>query len=207
MTKYRIDTYIVDDHTMLNEGLTEALNRSPAIHVSRSFTTLEECRTALALRQPDILLLDISMPDGDGVDFCQWVARKYPKIRIVALTIHDEYSIIRRMINAGVNGYVLKSASVEELTKAICSVWKGQTYLSPCVANIIREGSVKSVILTNVEKNILRLICKGLTNPQIAQQLSLSHETIKWYRKRLLAKLNVKNTACLVTLAIKEHLI
>lgn len=206
MTKYRIDVYIADDHAMLNEGLTEALNRTDTIHVSRSFTTLAECRAALKVRQPDVLLLDISMPDGDGTSFCQWMMKEYPKVLIVAATIHDEYSVIRHMLDAGVNGYVLKSAPVEELAKAICTVWKGQNYISQKAEEILRAGSTKAVVLTGVEQNILRLICDGMTNPQIAQQMGLSTETINWYRKRLLAKFGVNNTASLIRLAIKEHL-
>lgn len=206
MTKYRIDVYIADDHAMLNEGLTEALNRTDTIHVSRSFTTLAECRAALKVRQPDVLLLDISMPDGDGTSFCQWMMKEYPKVRIVAVTIHDEYSVIRHMLDAGVNGYVLKSAPVEELAKAICTVWKGQNYISQKAEEILRAGSTKAVVLTGVEQNILRLICDGMTNPKIAQQMGLSTETINWYRKRLLAKFGVNNTASLIRLAIKEHL-
>lgn len=207
MTKYRIDIYIVDDHTMLNEGLTEVLNKSDMMHVSRCFTTLTECQTALRQRQPDILLLDISMPDGDGVEFCQWLVKEYPKVKVIAVTIHDEYSIIRRMLEVGVHGYILKSAPMEELVKAICSVWKGQTYVSPQAEEIIRKGSSMTVTLTSVEQNILRLICDGLTNPQIAKQIGLSGETVNWYRKRLLAKLGVKNTVNMVTLVMKEHLI
>lgn len=207
MTQYRIDVYIVDDHAMLNEGLTEVLNRNAMMHVSRTFTTLAECRSALEKRQPDVLLLDISMPDDDGIAFCQWLMKEYPKVRIVAVTIHDEYSIIQRMLDAGVHGYVLKSAPVEELAKAICTVWKGQSYLCPLVKSILHEGSTKAVTLTNVEQNILRLICNGLTNPQIADRLSLSTETVNWYRKRLLTKLGVKNTAQLVSLALRQQLV
>lgn len=207
MTKYRIDVYIADDHTMLAEGLTERLNHSNMIHVSRCFTTLAECRTALTLRQPDVLLLDISMPDGDGVHFCQWVTKEYPKIRIIAVTIHDEYSVIQRMLAAGVNGYILKSDSVEELEKAICSVWRGESYIGSRPADIIRQSSESAIILTNTEQSILRLICNGLTNPQIAGQLRLSTETVNWYRKRLLAKFGVKNTAGLVAQAMRQQLV
>ena len=207
MTKYRIDVNIVDDHTMLNEGLTEALNRSAMIHVSRCFTTLAECRAALELRTPDVLLLDISMPDGSGTDLCQMLIRDFPKVRTIAVTIHDEYSVIRRTLEAGVNGYVLKSATVEELEKAICTVWRGNCYISPPVADILREGSAGAVTLTSAEQNILRLICDGLSNPQIAERLSLSTETVNWYRKRLLAKFGVGNTAALVALTMREKLV
>lgn len=206
MMKYRIDVNIVDDHAMLAEGLTEALNRSATIHVSRSFTTLAECRAALKERRPDILLLDISMPDGDGIAFCQQVMADFPKVRIVAVTIHDEYSVIRRMLDAGVHGYVLKSAAIDELVTAIERVWRRETYVSPAVEDIIRQAGDKAVVLTKPEQRILRYVCEGLSNPEIAKRMNLSSETVKWYRKRLLAKFGVKNTASLVALAMKECL-
>ena len=207
MKKYKIDVYIVDDHTMLNEGLTDAINRSETVHVSHCFTTLADCRTALTERTPDVLLLDISMPDGDGTAFCQWVTSEYPKVRIVAVTIHDEYCVIQRMLEAGVHGYVLKSAPIEELLTAIGQVWKGERYLSPAVEEIISQSSSKAIVLTKPEQNILRLVCQGHSNPEIADRLHLSAETVKWYRKRLLAKFGVNNTVNLVTLAVKGSLL
>ncbi len=206
MMKYRIDVNIVDDHAMLVEGLTEALNRSETIRVSRCFTTLAECRAALEMRRPDVLLLDISLPDGDGIAFCQQVATDYPKVRIVAVTIHDEYSVIRRMLDAGVHGYVLKSAAIDELVTAIERVWRREVYVSPAVEDIIRQAGDKAVVLTKPEQRILRYVCEGLSNPEIAKRMNLSSETVKWYRKRLLAKFGVKNTVSLVALAMKECL-
>jgi len=144
------------------------------------------------------LLLDLSMPDGDGITFCHQIIQDYPRVKVIALTIHDEYSMIQRMMDCGAHGYVLKSSSIEELIEAINSVWQGQQYVSPLVTDILHEGQARSVVLTEVEKNILRLICDGLTNPQIAVQLGLSTETVNWYRKRLLAKFEVKNSVGLV---------
>ena len=207
MKKYKVDIYIVDDHTMLNEGLTDAINRSETVHVSHCFTTLADCRKALAERIPDVLLLDISMPDGDGTTFCQWVVSEYPKVRIVAVTIHDEYCVIQRMLEAGVHGYVLKSDPIGELLTAIGQVWKGGRYLSPAVEEIIRQSGSKAIVLTKPEQNILHLVCQGYSNPEIADRVHLSTETVKWYRKRLLAKFGVKNTVNLVTLAVKESLL
>ena len=207
MKKYKIDVYIADDHTLLNEGLADAINRSDTVHVSRYFTTLGECRAALAERCPDVLLLDISMPDGDGTAFCQWVVSEHPKVKIIAVTIHDEYCVIQRMLGSGVHGYLLKSAPVDELISAIEQVWKGRRYLSPEVEEIIEQGNSKAVILTKTERNILRYVCDGYTNPQIAERLNLSAETAKWYRKRLLAKYGVKNTLQLVKLVMQEKII
>ena len=205
--KYKIDVYIVDDHTLLNDGLTDVINRSDTMHVSRCFTTLGACRTALAERTPDVLLLDISMPDGDGTDFCQWVVGQYPKVRIVAVTIHDEYCVIQRMLESGVHGYVLKRAPLQELMTAIEQVWRGKRYISQTVQTIIDNSDHQAIVLTKPEQNILRLVCEGRSNSEIAQQLNLSSETIRWYRKRLLAKFGVRSTVCLVTMALEKGMI
>ena len=154
-----------------------------------------------------MLLIDLSMPDGDGVAFSQQVVRDYPDVRIVAVTIHDEYSVVQRMMACGAHGYVLKSSSADELLEAIVTVWQKRQYISPLVERILQQGRESSVILTAVEQNILQLLCNGLTNPQIATQMNLSTETVNWYRKRLLAKFGVKNTVMLVKHAIEEQLV
>lgn len=207
MKQYLIDVYIADDHQMVCEGLSEMINQSGKAHVSRTFNTLETCRQALQERRPDVLLLDLSMPDGDGVAFCQQIVSDYPNVHVVAVTIHDEYSMIQRMMECGAHGYVLKSSPVEGLIEAIVSVWQKQQYVSPQVEAILNEGKSRNVVLTDVETHILRLICDGLTNPEIATQLHLSIETINWYRKRLLAKFGMKNTVSLVRLAVEQKLV
>ena len=205
--KYLIDVNIVDDHTLLTESLADAINRSEVAHVSRTFATLEACRQTLEERCPDVLLLDISMPDGDGVAFCQQMLEAHPKLKIVCVTIHDEYTVVQRMLDSGVHGYLLKSSSVSELVRALQTVWKGGRYVSQEVKDIISRSEPESVFLTDVERNILRLICDGNTNPEIANQLGLSTETVNWYRKRLLTKFGVKNAVSMVKLALKEQLI
>ena len=207
MKNYLIDVYITDDHQMVCEGLSELINNSGKAHVSHTFNTLEACRQALEERRPDVLLLDLSMPDGDGVAFCQQIVNAYPNVRIVAVTIHDEYSMIQRMMECGAHGYVLKSSPVEELIEAIVSVWQKREYVSPQVEAILREGKSSSVVLTDVETNILRLICDGHTNPEIATLLHLSTETVNWYRKRLLVKFGVKNTVNMVRKVLEEQII
>lgn len=207
MKKYVIDVYIVDDHQLVCEGISDLINQSGQAHVSYTFTTLEACRLALQNRRPDVLLLDISMPDGDGITFCQQIVNEYPKVKVIAITIHDEYSMIQRMMACGAHGYVLKSSSSEELLKAINSVWQGKEYVSTQVTDILEKGKANSVTLTEVEKNILRLICDGHTNPEIAKELNLSTETVNWYRKRLLAKFDVKNTVGLVRTVFEQKLL
>lgn len=207
MKKYVIDVYIVDDHQLVCEGISDLINQSGQAHVSYTFTTLEACRQALQNRRPDVLLLDISMPDGDGITFCQQIINDYPKVKVIAITIHDEYSMIQRMMDCGAHGYVLKSSSSEELLEAINNVWQGNEYVSRQVTDILEKGKANSVTLTEVEKNILRLICDGHTNPEIAKELNLSTETVNWYRKRLLAKFNVRNTVGLVRNVFEQKLL
>lgn len=207
MNKYRIDVNIVDDHTMFAEGLAVAVNKCDALRVSRLFTTQEACRQALCERRPDVLLLDISMPDGSGVAFCEEMLEAYPKMKLVAITIHDEYSVIQRMLDAGVHGYLLKSSSVEELEEALVRVWKGECYVSPRVADILQQADSSKVFLSAIEKLVLELLCKGYTNPEIATRIHLSTETVNWYRKRLLSKFGVRNTVSLVTLVLREHIL
>ena len=192
---------------MVCEGLSELINNSGKAHVSRTFNTLEACKQALEERRPDVLLLDLSMPDGDGVAFCQQIVSSYPNVRVVAVTIHDEYSIIQRMMECGAHGYVLKSSPVEELIEAIVSVWQKQQYVSPQVEAILQKGRSSGVVLTDVETHILRLLCDGMTNPEIATEIHLSTETVNWYRKRLLAKFGMKNTVSLVRLAVEQKLV
>lgn len=207
MKKYVIDVYIVDDHQLVCEGISDLINQSRQAHVSYTFTTLEACRLALQNRRPDVLLLDISMPDGDGITFCQQIVNEYSKVKVIAITIHDEYSMIQRMMACGAHGYVLKSSSSEELLEAINSVWQGKEYVSTQVTDILEKGKANSVALTEVESNILQQICDGHTNPEIAVILNLSTETVNWYRKRLLAKFGVKNTVGLVRTVLEQKLL
>ena len=197
MKHYRIDVNIVDHHTMVGQGLTDAINRSSSIHVSRTFNTLEAC----------LLLLDIPTAVGEGIDFCKEIITAYPKMKIIAVTIHDEYPVIQRMLETGVHGYVLKYSPVEQLTEAIIRVWQGERYICQKTQAVISRSQQRMVALTPVERNILRLICDGLTNPQTANRLSLSTETVNWYRKRILAKFGVSNTVNLVRLVLKEKLL
>jgi len=204
---YKIDVTIVDDHAMFVEGLTEAVNQSNVAHIGHHYTSLEACKRSLAQWCPDVLLLDISMPDGNGIDFCQYVTEEYPKVKVIALSSHDEYSIIKRMMEAGVHGYVLKNAPVQEVLDAITTVFHGGQFTSSEVKAVLEKGNLSQISITPVERQVLKHLCDGLTNPEIADKMNLSTDTINWYRKRLLAKFNVKNSVSLAILAVKEQMI
>jgi DNA-binding NarL/FixJ family response regulator len=169
--------------------------------------SLSGCRNAIAFKRPDVLLLDIKLPDGNGVDFCAEIRKKYPALKILALTTHDEYSVVRRMMENGANGYILKNALSEEIISGIEAVMNGEVFLSEEVDHLIKKQKNQAIWLTARERELLRLIVNGYTNQEMADELYLGVETIKTYRKNLILKLGAKNSMILVKMAIENQLI
>ncbi len=124
-----INVFITDDHTMLVEGLAKAIDSSGIARVGNVSANIADCRKALIAEQPDILLLDISLPDGSGVDFCKEVVSVYPSVKVIAITSHNEYSTARQMLDNGASGYILKNSSSEEVIEGIQAVSNGRRYI------------------------------------------------------------------------------
>lgn len=202
-----IQVYITDDHKMFVEGLTRIINESKLAWVKNVAYTAAECRWMLANDLPDVLLLDIHLPDSKGIDLCAELTNKYHGLKVLALTSYGELTVIRRMLDAGALGYVLKNAMAEEILIGIQTVAAGETFLCNEVDMLLKKQTGFEIILTKKERELLGLICEGYTSCEIAERMFLGVETINSYRKNLLFKLNVKNTAAMVRLAIEEKLI
>ncbi|MDR0697986.1 MAG: response regulator transcription factor [Tannerella sp.] len=202
-----ITVHITDDHKMLTEGLRVLINETNIATVTGISYSLSGCRNAIAFKRPDVLLLDIKLPDGNGIDFCAEIRKKYPELKILALTTHDEYSVVRRMMENGANGYILKNALSEEIISGIEAVMNGEVFLSEEVDNLIKKQKDQAIWLTARERELLRLIVNGYTNQEMADELYLGVETIKTYRKNLILKLGAKNSMILVKMAIENQLI
>lgn len=202
-----ITVHITDDHKMLVEGLTGSINESGIATVIGVSHSLSECRNALAFSTPDILLLDLNLPDGNGIDFLAEVRQKYPDIKILVLTTHNEYSIAKRVMDNGASGYILKNALSEEVVCGIEAVMEGEKFLCDEIDILMRKRSEQPIWLTAREQELLRLIVDGYTNQEIADKVFLSVETIKTYRKNLILKLGAKNSMMLVRMAIENKLI
>lgn len=195
---------------MVVEGIRSLLINEKDIEFIGSASTAASCRAFLKNHQPDVLLLDISLPDGNGIDLCRELRQEYPDVFILGLSTFNQASYIRDMMNSGASGYVLKNATQKELTEAIHLAAIGKTYMAFEVARTLHEaekGHSAEIILGRREKEILNLIKDGHTNLEMAARLHLSINTVDTYRKSLLAKLNAKNTADLVRLAFKYKLI
>jgi len=202
-----IKVHIIDDHKMLVEGLSSTINESGIATVCDVSYKLSECRNKLVSKEADILLLDINLPDGSGIDFCLEVKQKYHDIKILILTTHNEYSVAKRALNNGADGYILKNALSEEVIAGIESVMNGELFLCDEIDIILNKTREHHVWLTSREQELLRLIVDGYTNQEIADKVFLSVETIKTYRKNLILKLGAKNSMVLVKMAIENKLI
>ena len=205
-----IHVFIIDDHPMVIEGVKALLNATQGITVIGSATDAFAAMDFLKNKEADVVLLDINLPEVNGLDLCPALKTKFPNLKILGLSTFKERSFISRMISQGASGYVLKSASQEELVEAIQQAHLGKMYLSMEVAQLMAQADTpppQIPVLTSREKEVLALIAEGLTNNQIAAQLYISPLTVDSHRKNLLAKLGVKNTAAMIKMAIDFQLI
>ena len=202
-----INVAIVDDHRILTEGLQSLIAESAIAKVVGVAHSAAACRLSLAFWKPDVLLLDVGLPDISGVDFCKEIKEQFPDIKVLALTTHSEYTVVRQMLDNGASGYLIKNAMADEVMAGIEAVAAGETFLCHEIDLLMKRPAEKNVWLSPRERELLLLISEGLTNTEIAEQIFLSPETIRGYRKNLLLKLGAKNTAVLVKMAIEQKLI
>jgi len=203
--------FIVDDHPMVVVGLKFLLGQMKDTIVIGSAASATETIPFLKEHIVDIMLLDINLPDISGMDLCKKVKKEFPAVKILAISTYSERSYISRMIENGASGYLVKSASSEEIVNAVQSVLKGKLYLSSIIEEIMWPSSLTSLdgllTITKREREVLQLISEGFTNNQIAEKLFISHLTVDSHRKNLLTKLKVNNTAALIRLAVEHHLL
>ena len=203
----KIKLLIVDDHRVLVEGLNKLFDNSDTVDVIGVAYSGKECRSALRKELPDVILLDINLPDVSGIDLCKEIKTENPEIKIVALSSFNEYTIVRRMIENGASGYVVKNAMPEEIILSVETVANNEIFLCEEIDLLMRNRSNNPIWLTPREKELLKYIVEGLTNHEIAEKMYLGVETINSYRKNLLIKLGAKNTAVLVRMALEEKLV
>ena len=211
MDKIRIA--LADDHQLFRNGLKILLGSFNEFEVVAEASNGNELLRALETCPSDIVLMDISMPEMDGVEATGVLSRQMPATRVIALSMYGEEEYYYRMVDAGAKGFILKDFDITDVHDAIIAVHKGGNYFSQellyHVINRIknREQEVKSSSLSKREKEILLKICEGLSNHEIADSLFISKRTVDKHRANLLAKTGSKNTASLILYAIKNRLI
>jgi DNA-binding NarL/FixJ family response regulator len=204
-----IKLFAVDDHYMVIEGIHSLLQNEADIEWIGHANNAAACMAFLQNNTPDIILMDINLPDKSGIELCAAVKEKYANIYIIALSTFNQQSYIEKMIENGASGYVIKNASQQELMEAIHTVNQGKQFLSFDAAIAIRKTDTENDIpvITRREKEVLELIADGNTNNEIAIQLHISASTVDTHRKSLLAKFSAKNTASLVKTAAHMNII
>lgn len=205
----KVKVLVVDDHPMVLEGMRSMLQQIGFVEMtgtaSNAYEALENIKTTL----PDIVITDINMPEISGIELTLKIRKEYPSVKVIAMSTFKERSYISQMIQNGASGYMLKSASKEEIEDAILSVSEGKLYMSidVNVSSAEKENLISVPTLSSREKEVLELIADGFTNPQIAAKLFLSMHTVDSHRKNLLTKFEVNNTASLIKLASKYNLV
>jgi DNA-binding NarL/FixJ family response regulator len=198
---------IVDDHKVVTEGLEHLITESGVARVVGKSYSAAGCMQMLETVEVDVLLLDVSLPDGNGMDLCPKIKLHYPCTKILMITSYSEMTIIKRTLKSGASGYILKSAVSDEVIAGISAVVAGKEFLSDEVTRLINNRKADTVILSRREQELLSMIVAGLSNSEIADKMFLGYETVKSYRKNLMLKLDAHNTATLVKIALEKNLI
>lgn len=203
-----IRVMVVDDHHVVRRGLTSFLGTVPHIHVVEATSGANALELAAELR-PDVVLLDLLMPDINGIETTALLRARFPQIKIIILSTFGEAQMVTDALRAGAISYLLKTAPLEQIISAIEAAMRGSSTLSAeaAAALIHPPAPTASVELKPRELEVLTLMCKGLTNPQIAAHLYLSRATVKYYVSEILAKLNLSTRTEAVAYAIENGLV
>ena len=213
----RIGVLIVDDHHLVRAGLVALIQNEPDMEVVGEASDGREAVEKAARLTPQVVLMDISMPGMDGIEATRRIRQTELSPRVLVLTQYDHEEYVRRVVQSGASGYILKSSVAEDLRRAIRAVAGGEQYFAPSVSKLMIEsyvrtttgqGGQKSTIeLTPRETEILQLIVDGHTNQQIAKKLHISVRTVEFHRANLTEKIGVRDTAGLVKYAIQKRIV
>ena len=206
-----ITLVIVDDHIIFRKGLRAVLDEITNIKVIGEASSGHELFDILKKNEVDIVFMDIKMPVMDGIEATKKAREKYPDLKIIALTMHEEIGYFNKMIDAGANGFLLKKTTKDELEKAIKKVMMDDNYFSEEFISSISKHNISknksNIKLSDREMEILELICRGYSNPEISKYLGISQRTIDGHRGRLFEKTGAKNAPNLVMFAVKNGLV
>jgi len=211
-----VKVFLIDDHRIFLEGLEKLISDDPSMVIVGTSSDAREGVKKIQQLQPDIVLMDISMPGLNGLEGTRMISRVCPRTRILILSMHENELFLRRALEAGADGYILKDSRVDELVHAIQETYKGNCYLSPSISRKLvdeyletkRREEIKNQIpvLTGREREILQLLAEGHTSQAIGKVLGISQKTVQTHRKKMMKKLNVHRISDLVKYAVEEGL-
>jgi two-component system, NarL family, response regulator NreC len=215
MPKVRI--VVADDHTLIRGGIVGLLNAQPDMEVVGEAGTGTQTLEQTARHHPEVVLLDVTMPDGNGLETARQIKQRFPDVQVLMLTVHDRQDYLFQALRSGAAGYILKGADVQDLLDGVRAVRRGEVYLHPSltkrlVTDVLRRatsgedpGHLDS--LSERERDVLRLIAQGKTSNEIAQTLFLSPHTVQTHRDHIMEKLDLHRKADLIRYAIRTGLV
>lgn len=210
-----IEIILADDHNIMREGLRLLLSKYPDIDIIGETDNGRDTINLAKKFQPDVVIMDVTMPELNGIDASLQIMSENKKIKVIALSMHSDKRFVEKMLRAGASGYLLKNCATRELIIAIREVIKGHIYLSPDISDMIvkdyldntkPEELIKDKKLTSREREIVQLIAEGFDTRTIATKIHLSPKTVETHRRRSMEKLGISNIASLIKYAIKEGL-
>ena len=211
----KIRIILADDHKIVRDGLRALLERQSGMEV---IAEADNGRATVRMARelvPDLVIMDIGMPDLNGIDATRQIVADLPKVKVIALSMHSDRRFVVQMFRAGASGYLLKDCAFEELTRAVLAVLKNQTYLSPAVAGPVMEDYIQQLssgeelggtVLSPREREVLQLLAEGKTTKEVAAALCVSVKTVETHRQQIMNKLNMQSIADLTKYAIREGL-
>ena len=201
---------LADDHAMLREGIKKIIERIEGVLISGEANDGLELLELLKKSSPNLIILDISMPNLRGLEAIREIRKTYPKVKILVLTMHKKKEFLRQALRDGADGFLLKEDAGSELIRAVQTVRKGGKYLSPLLTNVLTSLAVEEEnpeVLTMREREVLKLLVEGKRTKEIAAALYISPHTVRRHRSNIMEKLNIKNLADLVKYAISQSYI
>jgi len=212
-----IRVLVADDHSVVRQGIRHVLEGAPEFEIVAEAATGDEVERLVASSQPDVAVLDVSMPGKSGIEVATRLRSRFPQVRILMLSMYDNQEYVLEAIRSGAHGYLLKDTAADDLRTAIRSVYAGEAYYSPPIAAKL-TAAIKGDLtgdqedellgrLTSRELDVLRGIARGLTNKEIAAELGISHRTVETHRESLMRKLKIRHVAGLTKLALEKGLV
>ncbi|MCK5254596.1 MAG: response regulator transcription factor [Deltaproteobacteria bacterium] len=211
-----IKVVIADDHTILRQGIKALLDNQEGIEVVGEAKDGREAIKTIEELLPDVILMDIAMPGLNGLEATRRIKKKFPKVKVVVLTMHANEEYIFQILNAGADGYLVKETAFQDLISAINAVHKGEAFMSPSISKKVMtdyiqraqgEEKVGFDTLTTREREILQLVAEGNSNKKIAEALFISPKTVETHRAHIMDKLNIHDRAGLIKYAIRKGMI
>jgi DNA-binding NarL/FixJ family response regulator len=202
-----IRVVLAEDQRMVREAFGALLSREPDIMVVGQAATGREALAVAEAQHPDVLVLDISLPDVDGIEVARQMRQKHGEVKVLALSMHEDPHFVREMLKAGASGYVDKASALDELPRAIRLVMQEKMYLSPNVTRDALGQGTPGAAISRRERQVLALLAAGKRSPEIAAQLNISVATVEAHRRNIMRKLGLHTVADLTRYAIREGLV